>query len=142
MVSRRTTRALAEVFEKKFRSYHKPGGYGSKGYYAVDGNALYDFFFDHDYPAWLCNKAKSTWTSGGTRKSKEFIMKLHTGETQCDATKNWTWEQRERLGQRYLYNLAEDILNAWSNKNDELGKKRIATEIKTLLSSLELDGYV
>jgi len=24
----------------------------------VDGNALYDFLFDHDYEPWFCNKAK------------------------------------------------------------------------------------
>jgi len=141
MISRRTALALAKVFEKRFRSYQRPRGSRS-GYYIVDDDGLYDFLFQHDYSAWFCNMAKTTRTSVGTRKLEEFIMKLHTGETQCDATPNWTWEQRQQLGQQYLHNLAEDILDDWSNKQDPGSKDRITTEIKTLLGGLELDGYI
>ena len=104
MISRRTARSISEIYEKKFHVYHK--GYYSDDYYTVDVAAIYDFLFDHNYPAWLCNLAKGTLESKGTRKFKEFIMRLHTGESVVESTLNWTWIEREQLGQQYLYNLA------------------------------------
>lgn len=111
---------------------------GQKLKYAIDTEELYDFLYEHNYPAWLCNMAASLYDSGetltsGTRKLKEFLMKLHTGESVSLATPQWTWEQRSSLGQQYLRNLAQDILiNA--KEDDEEGIK--------LKRALELDGYV
>ena len=148
MISRRTALALAEVCARIFYyTYRSPGGYASRTMYAVDTDEFYNFLYAHDYPAWLCNKAKSTTGHSeklprATRKLKEFIMKLHTGETQAEATPQWTWEQRELLGQRYLHNLAEDILNWWTEKQNEQARKALATQIKELSSNLSLDGCV
>ena len=44
-------------------------------------------------------------------------MKLHTGESLVKKTPDWTWQQREKLGQRYLRDLAEDILGHWDPEN-------------------------
>ncbi len=124
MISRRTARILGEIYMEKFtrRKYNK---YNNRPYYGVDDDNLYDYLYDQNYEAWFCNKAKGL---GEPRSLREFIMKLHTGETMADATPNWTWQQRQRLGQQYLRNLAKDMLS---------------TEMKhALVSNLELDGYV
>ena len=67
-------------------------------------------------------------------------MRLHTGETQTTVTPNWTWEQRQKLGQTYLHDLAEDLLNsAYNNSYFYAGNKHYTERVR---SSLELDGYV
>jgi hypothetical protein len=57
-------------------------------------------------------------------------MKLHTGETLYAGTPDWSWEQRQKLGQRYMQDLATDAIN-----------QRGPKEAKALLSRLQLDGY-
>lgn len=150
MISRRTVLALAEVYMHEFsgKSNSSSAYGGSRINYSTKPNRLYDFLYTHDYPAWFCNLAKkstfghSSEFSYATRDLKEFIMKLHTGETQTTATPDWTWEQRERLGQQYLVNLSEDILNDWHNEQSDWAKKKTVTQIEKLLRNLELDGYI
>ena len=137
MISRNTTLILAEAFEHAFFDYYYSSPRQNKTY-RVDNDALYDFLFGNNYPAWFCNKSKRTHNYSrsereATRGLREFIMQLHTGETLYEGTNQWTWQQREQLGQQYLYNLAEDILN--SNKISKDTKQK-------LIRSLELDGYI
>jgi hypothetical protein len=138
MISRRTSRVIAEVYEKFFRELHRTSR--GEGRYNLNDEAIYDFLFDNNYPAWFCNLAKGTQEYYDTRKFKEFIMRLHTGESVESATKDWTWKQREQLGQERLHNLAKDILNFWSDKG-ESDKKYYAEHTETLKKNLELDGY-
>jgi len=126
MISRRTARLIAEPCSGTF-TYRRGETY-------VDGDRLYDFLFDHDWPAWFCNVAKGL-DGYGTRSLKNLIMKLHTGETVARGTHDWTREQREKLGQQHLEDLAEDILGYWN----ELGS--FTTGSGNLIKSLELDGY-
>lgn len=151
MISRKTALSLAEVYTKAFYNLHKSySSHNSSLRYSIEKDKLFDYLFINDYPAWFCNKSKKTsgWSETyktATRELKEFIMKLHTGETQFDATLNWTWKQREQLGQEYLLNLATDILNKWHNdwkKASKYEKPEITTEIEILQKSLELDGYI
>ncbi len=151
MISRRTALALAEVYAQAFYSSYSTGrGYSSTTNFKVDVDKLYDFFYSCNYPAWFCNKSKHTidyseQVSKATRKLKEFVMQLHTGETQYEVTQEWTWEQREHLGQEYLQNLAADVLNRWHSewKNaSKYSKPDIDEEINRLLKTLELDGFV
>ncbi len=152
MISRRSAISLAEVYARAFHhSYTRSSvGHRSPKYHTVDTDTLYDFLYGHDYSAWFCNKAKHTGNSStnytnGIRKLKEFVMQLHTGETQVDATPDWTWDQRKALGQDYLRDLAEDILTEWFNKwkeGPEYSRPEIGNHVGELLSSLELDGYV
>jgi hypothetical protein len=139
MISRRTARYIAEVYESMFHHYHS-SKYG-RGYYTLDTDQIYDFLFDHNYPAWFCNLAKNTYQSTTTRKFKEFVMRLHTGESLVSATQDWTWKQREQLGQQNLRDLAQDILNYWTELEDERDIKPYADSIDILRKSLELDGY-
>jgi hypothetical protein len=137
MISRRTARAIAEVYTGIFYEYHS-----SSGYRSVDTVGLYDFLYDRTYAAWFCNKARKIRGYTSTRPLKDFIMKLHTGETLYDATPNWSWEERGRLGQRYLADLAKDILTYWNTDCTDQVKRRTFDAVKGLLRNLELDGYV
>lgn len=103
-------------------------------------NPFYDYLFVNNYPPWLCNK--TTRLINKERQVKELIMKLHTGETQYEATNSWTWDQRKQLGQKYIYNLAEDVLISYYKEFGSYQKKKIESEIKSLISNLELDGYI
>jgi hypothetical protein len=76
-----------------------------------------------------------------TRGVQDFIMQLHTGETQVAVTQNWSWEKRQQLGQEYLRELAEDILNEWSSETDSYSREKIESKITNLKKNLELDGY-
>lgn len=151
MISRNTALAVAEIYTEAFYSSFVGGlSYNRSTHYKVDVDGLYDFLYSCNYPAWFCNQSKTTsdyseHRSRATRKLKEFIMKLHTGETQYQATPNWTWKQREQLGQEYLQNLAVDILNKWHNEwqnASQYEKPDIDKEIALLHKCLELDGYV
>jgi hypothetical protein len=118
--------------------------------YSIKTDDLYDFLYENNYAAWFCNLAKNTSEysedySRATRKLKEFILKLHTGETQVSATQQWTWEQRQQLGQKYLEDLAEDILNTWKSnwsKQPDYSKPVKDEKVEKLQRVLELDGYI
>ena len=70
-------------------------------------------------------------------------MQLHTGESIAGATKDWTWEQRGKLGQRLLRDLAQDHLR-WldSAKDSPYFGEKYAKELQELQRRLELDGYI
>jgi hypothetical protein len=146
MISRKTARVLGEFYATIFRQSrtgHRSNVYPSSyTYYTVDTQNLYDFLYDQEYASWFCNQARAIQSYSDTRPLKDFIMQLHTGETQCNATQNWTWEQRQRLGQKYLAELAEDILNHWHSELGSYYKSNTTEELKTLQGSLELDGYI
>lgn len=142
MISRRTAKIIAELYETRFRKYHS-GRRLSSGYFTMNIDAIYDYLFENDYPAWFCNAVKSTYTTVHTRKFKEFMMRIHTGESLAPATNDWTWKQREMLGQELLINLARDILNFYkgidlTGFNQQYESKRR----DSLLRSLEVDGYI
>src|SRR5688572_25526904 len=104
MISRRTATAIGTAYKDmftgplKFTTPRRDGVYRDK---------LYEFLFNCDFPAWFCNQAK--WITN-PKEVKEFFMKLHTGETQARVTANWSWSQREKLGQQYLRESAEALL--------------------------------
>jgi hypothetical protein len=77
---------------------------------------------------------------GYEREFKEFIMRIHTGETVAAATTDWTWDQRMKLGQRLLKDLSEDILVL--NKKRALIPRTLEQTLPMLIAQLELDGYI
>jgi hypothetical protein len=142
MLSRKTTRILADCYDKVFsgrRTVSGPYGRSSRSKYCLKKEALYDYLFERDYDAWLLNAVKGL--VGRERQLEEFLMRLHTGETLASVTPDWTWEQRRELGQRLLTNLAKDILVYTPNLG---GRASTDVDSKTsqLLSQLELDGYL
>jgi hypothetical protein len=151
MISRKTASSIGDVYETNFTyvrsTYYSQGGRsGTRNEYIVYRDNLYDFLYDRDYAAWFCNTARQLY--GGTissnrgRKVKDLIMRLHTGETLAEVTPNWTWEERQKLGGRYLENLAEDILIYWYDERGTSSRSSIsADQMQSLVSKLELDGY-
>lgn len=138
MISRRTTFLIAELYTRAFRELK--GSYDNR-YYRIDTEAVYDFLFVNDYPAWFCNIAKAAHGYYDTRPFTEFILKVHTGESLVSATLNWTWPQREKLGQQFLKELAEDIFKFWAQKKQEWLGREIADTLAKSRQNLELDGY-
>ncbi|MBI5569888.1 MAG: hypothetical protein HY914_08085 [Desulfomonile tiedjei] len=137
MMSRRTARFIAELYMQTFRKFIR---YSSSWEYELNTQHLYDFLFDNGYNAWFCNSASR---SGSLENLKNFIMKLHTGESLwVPNTQNWSWDNAQRIGQTYLRKLAQDILGFWTTEGrtyrpDDQGQNRL----QTLWGSLQLDGY-
>lgn len=139
MISRKSAHAIAHAYANEFsrtrtvriRSNRRRETYVSR-------DALYDFLYQHDFSAWFCNGVEKLFS---LRDVQEFIMRLHTGETQMVVTPTWDMSSREKLGQKYLLHLAEAILKRWElargYRQEEVEHKRHG-----LLRSLELDGYV
>jgi len=78
MISRRTGKKIADFFHECFVNYRHStyGGYT----YTLANNKLYDFLYERDYEAWFLNLIQGLYSSSA-RSLKEFIMKLHTGES-------------------------------------------------------------
>lgn len=143
MISRKTAMVVGDAYEFRFMRYSK-GSRGPGDWY-VRRDDLYDFLYENDYRGWVCNQAQDFQSMGyGRRAVKEWFMKLHTGESLAGATPEWSWEEREKLGQRYLRDFAEDILNDWDSftpstspdKRPEYERLR-----GNLIRQFELDGY-
>lgn len=144
MISRRSVLILGEIYQSLFSKTKISSGSNRSSYYTrVSTEALYDFLYAQEYDAWICNHIRELPPlTNADRAVKEWVMKLHTGESTVKATSNWTWKQREQLGQRIIRDLARDILNDFhSTKIDRYTYNRIADNIKELTRNLELDGY-
>jgi hypothetical protein len=142
MLKRRTVQTLSEILFEMFRGVHAIRTiYRSTNHvYMLKSDWLYDFLYKNDYDSWFMNAAHALHT-GDDRALKEFIMRLHTGETVALSTPEWTWLQRMQLGQRLLRDLAEDVLSI-----SQTAEEFMAAEAKKLIpqftSELELDGYI
>ena len=138
MLSRSTTKTLAEVYHLKFTRYREPTPF-RKREIIINASSFYDFLYVNDYEAWFLNAAKKL--PHREKALKEFIMRLHTGETVASLTKNLTCQERSELGQRVLRNLGEDLI-AWAQTPGIYIKDTVKHELPKLISELELDGYV
>jgi hypothetical protein len=134
MISRRTAKQIAELYAGKFS-----GTRGDSNISYVYQDNLYDFLYEFDHEAWFCNAAKSVHYG---RNLKEWLMKLHTGETVVPVTKDWSWPQRQKLGQRYLRELAEDYISFAANRTDQWSRQHYGGQAAALKKSMELDGFV
>jgi hypothetical protein len=134
MISRKTAMAVAGFYTNRVT-----GSRSTSSSAKVYKDSIYDFLYENDYQAYFCNAARTnTWP----RDLKNWILKLHTGETLAQATQNWSWQEREKLGQRHLKDLAESILIWYDEKKDQW-TERIYSKLRNgLHRCLELDGYV
>src|SRR4030066_2514721 len=103
MISRRTAITIADAYTGKFSQ--SASSY-SRTEEKVYRDSFYDFHYEREYEAWFCNMVQHIF---GVRGLKEWLMKIHTGESFVNATPNWPWEKRQALGQFYLKNLARDF---------------------------------
>ncbi len=141
MISRRTTLVLAELFTSAFKR-SRSVRFGRNIYYTVASAEIYDFLYQNDYAPWFCNLARTAAQkcSSSTRPFKDFILEIHTGESLGPTTPDWTWTQRERLGQELLRALAKDIAKLWKSRRFAPSDARDI--LPEFLRSLDLDGYV
>ena len=135
MISRRTAMTIAEFYASRFSERSR-----SSSLLPVNKDGIYDFLYENNYTAYFCNAARlNCWR----RDLKDWVLKLHTGETLSNATQNWSWQEREKLGQRYLKDLAESILNWYATVAQDLWyQQEYDSHRDELLRRLELDGYV
>lgn len=132
MISRAATKILAKIYGNLFtKRVFKRTVIRQYEDYVVVKNRLYDFLYERDYEAWFLNATQEHHIYRH-RHLVEFIMKIHTGESLISARPEWTLEQRKKLGQRYLKDLAEDIIKDLKS----------SSSVKELISRLELDGYI
>jgi uncharacterized protein (DUF3820 family) len=132
MISRSTSLAIATVYTHRFTSELWQQGTRME---KVHRDSIYDFLYENDYEAWFCNHAKKPFK---IIELKVWFMKIHTGESFVSFTKDWSWEQREKLGQRYLIDLARDYLRWFHTAKGE----KYNEDAMLLLRRLELDGYL
>ncbi|CAM5395849.1 hypothetical protein [Thauera mechernichensis] len=138
MISRASSLAIASAYTNRFtfRSSSSYGGSTEKVY----RDNVYDFLYENEYEAWFCNLARAPIY---IRNFKDFWLKIHTGESIAAATEKWTWQQREKLGQRLLLDLARDHLRWYETvRNDSYYGQQYAAATEELRHRLELDGYV
>lgn len=138
MISRATSLAIANAYTKRFTHVSSPGRGGISE--TVSRDNIYDFLYENEYEAWFCNLARAPIY---VRNFKDFWLKIHTGESIVEATKNWSWQQREKLGQRLLRELARDHLR-WFRQQDTTAfwMRDDVKPAEELLRRLELDGYL
>lgn len=138
MLSRSASASIATAYVDRFSSTSR-GSYGGTTE-KVDYNALYDYLYENEYEAWFCNLAQEKYK---VRDLKEFFLKLHTGESIASALKEWSWEQRQKLGQRLLRDLAEGQM-IWyeSFRSTKWIWETYRVKANELQRRLELDGYL
>ena len=142
MISRLASIAIANSYINRFSTVSGVSGYGIRTTSEkVHNDELYDFLYENEYEAWFCNFANNLFTIRGL---KAFFLQIHTGESISTATKDWSWVDRQKLGQRLLYNLAEDMLIWYETirPNDHWEWEDHAEEAEELTRRLELDGYI
>lgn len=141
MISRSTTKLLAEIYAEYF-SLKTRHTYSISNrritHYEIDCDILYDFLFERNYETWFL-KVIEAMPFSSPRSLEEFVMKINTGESLFVGTGNWSCAHREKLGQRYLKDLAEDMIEYCDSHDVLSGMKDKIAELK---SKLELDGFI
>lgn len=138
MISRTASLAIASAYTKRFtfRSSTSYGGTSEKVY----RDQIYEFLYENDYEAWFCNLARGPLS---IRDLKDFWLKIHTGESLITATKDWSWLQREKLGQRLLKDLARDHLRWFKGQSsNSFSANEYSAVTEEVRRRLELDGYI
>jgi hypothetical protein len=82
----KTAKLVAEAYTLAYSYYSHP-------LYYLNRDKLHDFLYEEDYESWFLNLIKRMSEHAlNNRELKEFLMRLHTGESVV-ATQ-WTWEDQ------------------------------------------------
>ena len=135
MISRKSTLAIAEAYDNRFV-------YRGRSDFTYHKDALYDFLYENEFDAYLLNAFRAI-PGYEKRGLKDYIQRLHTGESIAANTTSFTWEQRQLLGQRILKDLAECLIRTHNAepKYDRNGNI-IQHPTDLMRNALELDGYI
>lgn len=134
MISRGSAMAIANAYTAKFSVSCRSGPP-----IRFNENELYDFLYECNYEAWFCNMAKKI---NGVRGLKDWLLKIHTGESLVSGTASWSCPARRELGQTYLHNLARDYLSWYASQPDSWVVYNYGNLRDELIRRFELDGYV
>lgn len=141
MISRKSTKTIADAYNSHFTYYYRPST-SRPGSYHVSRESLYDFLYVNNFEPWLLNNITAIIILD-SRSFIEFILKIHTGESSVNATPEWTWPNRQVLGQRILKDLAECLIRQRLTDPDfELHKDKDKNAVDLMQRTLELDGYI
>src|SRR5687768_14902154 len=106
MISRKASRLIAELYMVEFAPLQTQA-MSQFGPQKANWSELYTFLYDLDYdPAfleWLEKQMKSL------TPLKDFVMRIHTGESINQVTINFTAEAKKKASQELLRLLARDI---------------------------------
>lgn len=145
MISRKSAKILSAAYDDHFvsnNSFYR--GSSRVNEYEIQRDRLYDFLYEEEYAAYFLNTVKAIRQSSVMTRPRdllEFFMRVHTGESLFAATKEWTWEEREKLAQRYLKDLSESLIRLQEQRPGSL-RGSVTEKIDQLKASLALDGYV
>jgi len=131
-LSRRTAKLLGDIYYAAFTRMVQMG-YGKD--LILERDLLRQFLYEEGFDAWIMNKMDFAGNALSPNLLREFIMRLHTGESAVvDRSDTMTLEQGQEQGQRYLKHLAEAIIGVF--RNDE----KTAELAGSLVASLQADG--
>jgi hypothetical protein len=87
MLSRRAAKSIADTYHTVFTytSVSYGGTRPTQSKFTFYQTQLYDFLYIHEFDSWFLNSVKSLSTVD-RRAFREFIMRLHTGESVVRAT--------------------------------------------------------
>ncbi len=140
MISRASAKAISDAYNKCFSSYSR-GSY-NRAQFELHVNDLYDFLYVNNFEAWFLNAAKGKYPHH-QRQLLEFVLRIHTGESLVPATSEWSWKQRQALGQRLLADLARALIaERRNNAQFATSEPRRADLVDAMQRQLELDGYI
>jgi hypothetical protein len=157
MISRKSARLIADAYATHFKTASS-----RNGVYTLEREKINTFLYEQEYEYAFLRIMREVIQSDSHQRLAKAIMELHTGEAIASATRGSSDQQRQELGQTFLVKLAEDILNLYetipvrtvdftkATSQEELvvlkalatwGRPAAAT-LKTLISRLEIDGYL
>jgi len=139
MISRTSAKAIADAYHSRYTFTPRHSSSSSFKYYR---DTLYDFLYVNGFEAWLLNAFKAV-SSTHPRALREFIMRIHTGESLSPATPNWSWPQRLTFGQRILVDLAQSLIRErHTDPKFETYGDDDKQAVDAMQRALELDGYI
>ena len=133
MISRKSAMVIADAYTKKFSSIDH------RGHETVYREGFYDFLYERGYQPFFCNMVQAICR---TRDLKEWILRIHTGESLSRVTPTFSWEDREKLGQVYLNNLARDFIVWFREETEDWRIKGLESLYDEMMRRLEMDGYM
>lgn len=142
MISRRGAQAIADTYHARFTGWKDStfNRYDRRFVYYADN--LYEFLYLNNFEAWMLSTVRAL-SGSDERALREFLMRLHTGESLVSGTHDWTWPRRETLGQRYLKDFAQVLIHArQTDPKFETYGDTDKTAVDNMRRVLELDGYV
>ncbi len=138
MISRRTTRLLADAYASIFSTR----GFGFGNRLVIDDQELYGFLFERNHDPQILARIKRLGNDS-PRFLRDFILGLHTGTSLRDVDlRGSEYRHPTEAGQFILADLICDILFlAESPDYAKLHTDKAGKLLAQLRASLELDGY-